>query len=164
MKKAEKTRGQKSKKTGRPSKYKKEYEEQVYKLCLLGAIDDEIADFFGVDVATINRWKLAHKEFRESLKKGKMIADSNIADSLYQRAKGYSHEDVHISNYQGDITVTKITKHYPPDTTAGIFWLKNRQPKKWRDKQEIKNEHNFNIISESLQEVLDESGIPQPKE
>lgn len=55
---------------------------------------------------------------------------------MFERATYYSHPDTHISNFQGDITVTPLTKHYPPDTTACIFWLKNRKPKDWRDKVE----------------------------
>lgn len=92
-----------------------------------------MADAFGVNVDTIYEWKNKHKLFSEAIKKGKEEADAHIADSLYQRAKGYSHDDVHISNYMGEITITPIKKHYPPDTTACIFWLKNRQKEIWRD-------------------------------
>ena len=88
--------------------------------------------------ATINRWKLAHPEFRESIKRAKEGADCQVAAALFQRAIGFSHPDVHISNYQGGVTVTPITKHYPPDPVSGIFWLKNRQPHLWRDRVEVK--------------------------
>lgn len=128
---------------GRPTKYKKEYAEQAYKLCLLGATDEELADFFDTTFQTVNAWKKAHPEFLESLKDGKERADAEIAKSLYHRAKGYEHSDIHISNYQGEITKTPIIKHYPPDTGAAMAWLKNRQPKKWRDKQEI--EHSGSV-------------------
>lgn len=117
----------------RPTKYKAEFEEKVYKLCLLGATDEEIADFFGVTERTINRWK-KKKGFCQAIKKGKIDADANVAESLYNRACGYKHPDVHISNYQGDITVTDIIKHYPPDTAAAFIWLKNRAG--WKDKSE----------------------------
>lgn len=117
---------------GRPTKYKKEFEEQAYKLCLLGATDEEMGDFFGVDERTINRWKKSKKGFCQSLKRGKRVADANVAESLYKRACGYEHPDTHISNYQGDITVTDIVKHYPPDTAACFIWLKNRAG--WKDK------------------------------
>ena len=125
------------KKDGRPTRYKAEYAEQSYKLCLLGYTDKELATFFNVCEATINNWKLNHSDFLESLKKGKALADGEIVDSLYNRALGYEHPDEHISNFQGEITKTKIIKHYAPDTTACIFWLKNRQPDKWRDKQVV---------------------------
>lgn len=121
---------------GAPTKYKDEYSEQVYKLCLMGAIDEQLADFFDVCVDTINEWKKVHTEFSESIKRGKQFADAEIANSLFHRAKGYEHPDVDLKMYEGQIIETKLTKHYPPDTTAAIFWLKNRQPKEWRDKQE----------------------------
>ncbi|MDO4694965.1 MAG: helix-turn-helix domain-containing protein [Eikenella sp.] len=109
---------------GRPGKYKPEYAEQAEKLCLIGATDDELADFFGVSVATLNNWKTARPEFLESIKKGKMLADAEVGKRLYQRALGYDAPD---------------GKHYPPDTVAAIFWLKNRRPQAWRDKPEPDN-------------------------
>lgn len=124
-------------KGGRPSKYKPEFNKQAYNLCLLGATDKGIANFFEVDEATINRWKLEFPEFCESLKEGKEHADAVVASSLFHRATGYSHKDVDIKIYKGKVIKTDLIKHYPPDSTAAIFWLKNRSPEKWRDKQEI---------------------------
>jgi len=72
----------------------------------------------------------------ESIKRGKEYADSNVADRLYQRAMGYEHAEDQIFQYQGEAVVVPTKKHYAPDTAAGIFWLKNRQPAKWRDKIE----------------------------
>ena len=126
-------------KGGAPTLYKDEYAMQVEKLCLLGAIDSELADFFNVCEATINNWKNDYPEFLESIKRGKQLADANVANRLYNRALGYSHEEDKIFNDQGSPLIVPTVKHYPPDTTAAIFWLKNRQPAKWRDKQEIDN-------------------------
>ena len=120
----------------RPSKYKQEYADQAYKLCLLGATDKELADFFGTTEQSINAWKDKYSEFFESIKRGKDDADAKIAQSLYHRAKGYKHEAVKILQHNGEVIQVPYTEHYPPDTTACIFWLKNRQPKLWRDKQE----------------------------
>jgi hypothetical protein len=92
-----------------------------------------MADFFKVTEQTLNNWKLIHSEFFEALKTAKEEADSRVKESLYRRALGYSHDEVHVSNYEGKITLTPIVKHYPPDTTACIFWLKNRRPQEWRD-------------------------------
>lgn len=120
--------------TGRPTSYKPEYVGQAGKLAALGATDREAADFFGVDEATIHRWKHSHPEFCESLKVGKEQADARVEQSLYRRALGYTHDAVKIAvNGQGEITQVPFTEHYPPDTTAAIFWLKNRKPKEWRD-------------------------------
>lgn len=121
---------------GRPTKYQDKYAEQVYKLCLLGLTDKELADFFEVDESTVNNWKLQHPDFLESIKKGKGYADAHVADRLYQRAMGYEHDEDQIFQYQGEPVVVPTKKHYAPDTAAGIFWLKNRQPSKWRDKIE----------------------------
>lgn len=118
------------------SKYKDEYAEQAYKLCLLGAKDTELADFFGVVEKTINNWKKQHPEFLQSLKEGKLQADAEIANSLYNRAKGYQATELREEESEGEFKKVKTTKHIPADATSAIFWLKNRQPAKWRDKQE----------------------------
>ena len=140
---------------GRPTDYKEEYNEQAYKLCLLGATDAEMGDFFGVTETTINNWKIAHPTFFESIKRGKVFADSNVAESLYKRATGYSHPEDKVFNNQGEPMIVPTVKHYPPDTGAAMAWLKNRQGTKWRDKQEL--EHSGQINSSDLsREELDQ--------
>jgi hypothetical protein len=125
---------------GRPSLYQLAYAEQARKLCLLGATDAELADFFGVQESTINNWKLDHPEFLESVKEGKELADANVADRLYQRATGYEHDAVKIltvsqgENQGAAVEQVPYVERYPPDTAAAIFWLKNRQKGKWRDR------------------------------
>lgn len=136
---------------GRPTEYAEEYAEIVYKLCLLGATDVEIADIFGVSETTVNEWKKKHEEFYFALKKGKLIADSEVASRLHQRALGYEHKDEEIKtlSMQGGGSVierVEVMKYYPPDPTSAIFWLKNRQPAKWRDKQEIDHTTNGDKI------------------
>jgi hypothetical protein len=124
---------------GRPTKYKPEYDEQVYKLCLLGLIDKEIARYFEISESTLNLWKLEHPSFSESIKNGKKNADAKVAASLYQRANGYEQPEDKIFQYEGAPVIVPTIKHYPPDVTAQIFWLKNRQSKIWRDKHEIES-------------------------
>ncbi len=106
-----------AKKTGRPSKYQSAYAEQAEKLCRLGATDKQLADFFDVSEVTLNAWKQEHPVFLKSLKAGKDYLDANVEQSLYHRAIGYEHPEVHITNYQGEITQTALTKKYAPDTT-----------------------------------------------
>lgn len=119
---------------GRPTKYKPTFVEQAKKLAALGATDREAAEFFEVNEATLHRWKHEHPEFCESLKVGKEQADARVEASLYRRALGYSHDAVKIAvNATGEVTEVPFTEHYPPDTTAAIFWLKNRKPEQWRD-------------------------------
>lgn len=121
---------------GRPSKFKPEFVGQAQKLAQLGATDREVADFFGVNEATVHRWKHEHPEFCESLKVGKEAADDRVEQSLYRRALGYSHDAVKIMTADGEVVHEAYVEHYPPDTTAAIFWLKNRRPGAWRDKTE----------------------------
>lgn len=130
---------EKSAPVGRPTKYKPEYVKQAYNLCLLGATNEQLAAAFDVTTTTIDNWISGIPEFLGAIKAGREEADAKVVKSLYQRAKGYSHPDVHIAVSQGDVIKTEITKHYAPDTTACIFWLKNRRPKEWRDKQDIEH-------------------------
>lgn len=123
---------------GRPSKYKPEFASQAAKLCALGATDQEIADFFEVEVRTIYRWKADNDKFCQALKAGKAVADERVERSLYQKAIGYEQEAVKIfmpANASAPIYAPYREK-VAPDTTACIFWLKNRRPSDWRDKVE----------------------------
>lgn len=118
----------------RPSKFKVEFTAQAEKLANLGATDREVAEFFEVDERTLHRWKHDHPEFCQSLKVGKEAADQRVEQSLYRRALGYSHDAVKIAvNADGKVTEVPFVEHYAPDTTAAIFWLKNRDPDRWRD-------------------------------
>lgn len=128
-----------SSKGGRPTKYKAEFAEQARKLCLLGATDADLAEFFEVAESTINKWKKDHKAFSESIKKGKIDADANVAHSLYKRATGYEQDIVKAFQYQGEPVIVPLTEKVAPDTTAAIFWLKNRQKDRWRDKQDLEH-------------------------
>lgn len=132
---------------GRPSSYKPEYAEQVKKLALLGATDQEMADFFEVDVRTVHRWKHDHEEFCHSLKAGKEAADDRVERSLYQRAIGYEQDEVKIFMPGGasEPVYAPFRAKVAPDTTAAIFWLKNRRKDDWRDRKEVEHSGNLNL-------------------
>ena len=121
---------------GRPTKYKAEYAEQAKKLCNLGATNTELADFFGVSVSTINLWLVTHQDFSDSVKRGKDVADDRVEESLFRRACGYEHDETDIRVVANELVMTPVRKHYPPDSTAMIFWLKNRRSDAWRDKSQ----------------------------
>ncbi|MEN1996833.1 hypothetical protein [Stenotrophomonas bentonitica] len=121
---------------GRPSKYKPEFAKQAAMMARKGWTDPEMAECFQVALSTLSLWKLKHPEFSEASKMGKAEADARVERALFERATGYQHADVHISNYQGEVTVTPVVKNYPPDPASMIFWLKNRKPENWRDKPE----------------------------
>ena len=121
----------------RPTSYREEYSDLAYKFCLLGATDVQLADFFDVCEQTINNWKHDHWGFLESLKRGKAIADAEVATSLFRRALGYEHPEDKVFNDGGKPLIVPTIKHYPPDSTAAIFWLKNRMPGVWQDRRDV---------------------------
>lgn len=102
-----------------------------------GLIDEQIAQNMGIRVTTLYDWKKRFPQFSEALKKGKEIVDRQVENALLKRALGYEYEEVK-EKFEGGIlkerTVTK--KEVVADTTAQIFWLKNRKPDTWRDKPE----------------------------
>jgi DNA-binding XRE family transcriptional regulator len=155
MVKRKKNSGKKKNKGGRPTKYSSLYADQVYRLALLGATDQQMAEIIGVSKRTFDYWKKKHKQFLHSLKRGKEKADAKIAHSLYQRALGYEHKDTYFATHKGQIISKTYIKHYPPDTTACIFWLKNRQRDKWRDKQQ--REHSGGMtLAQAISELHDD--------
>lgn len=126
---------------GRPSKYKPEFAEQASKLCALGLTDVEVSEFFGVSVRTLHRWKAEDEAFCHALKAAKSQADDRVERSLFERATGYAFVEqqaikIKVGPHEEKIEVVDVEKQVPPDTTACIFWLKNRKPKEWRDKVE----------------------------
>lgn len=102
-----------------------------------GLTDEQIAHNMGISVATLYNWKNEHLEILESLKRGKEVVDRQVENALLKRALGYEYEEVSEKFEGGVLTERKITKkQVAPDTTAQIFWLKNRKPSDWRDKPE----------------------------
>lgn len=133
---------------GRPSRIGEIDLVQLEKLCILGATDKQIADFFGISESTLNNYKHKSPQILESIKRGKLEADSKVADSLYQKALGYEHDHEEIHLYYGKPIRVQTRKKFAPDTLAGIFWLKNRQPELWRDKIHVDNNHSGSVKSE----------------
>lgn len=118
----------------RPEKWKDEYVRIAEGAAKLGATDREIAEMLGVSERTLNYWKHQRSELAEALKVGKQASDDRVEQALYRRALGYSHDATKIAvNAQGEVTQVPFVEHFPPDTTAAIFWLKNRRSAEWRD-------------------------------
>lgn len=130
------------------SLYKPENAEQARKFCLLGATDIEIADLFEVSVGTIAKWKKRHPEFAEGLRRGKDIANAEVASKLYKRAVGYTYQETSVRTTKAGAVTTTTTKHCPPDVTACVFFLKNRAKEKWKDRHET--EHTGNVTYHNL--------------
>lgn len=138
----------------RPSKYRDDFAVQAAKFCALGATDAQLADFFEVAVSTVSLWKVQHVKFSEALKVAKEKADQMVEQSLFRRAMGYECDEVDIKVVAGEVVQTPLRKIYPPDTTACIFWLKNRKPAEWRDR--VENVHSGEVgIKRIVREVID---------
>ena len=122
-------------KRGRPTLYRPEFVDLAYKFCLLGATNDDLARSLDVSATSIDEWIASKPDFACAIKKGKDEADAKVASRLFARAIGYEQKAVKIaSTPDGREHITEYIERFPPDTTACIFWLKNRQPAKWRDK------------------------------
>ena len=138
----------------RPSAYRREYARIALHYTLLGATDADLAAAFNVSRVTINAWKKKHPDFLYSLKRGKLVADAKVAECLYRRATGYDAPAVKIFIHNGKIVEHKYTEHIPPDVTAQIFWLKNRQPAQFREKPAV-------VVAVNNGEVVDLSKPPE---
>lgn len=140
------------KKAGRKSKFDGVSLEQVSKLASQGYTDIAMADFFGVATSTWHLWKTKYPEFEKAILDGKEAADAQVEISMYRRAIGYSHPETKVFCNRWGVVKEEVTKHYPPDVAAGKFWLTNRQPQKWAEKQEV--EHSGNItLGELLKDI-----------
>ena len=140
----------KKRRRGRPTKYRPEYAAQAYDLSKLGTIDEALADHFDVDVTTISKWKRDYPEFSQALKRGKAVADNEVAPALLSRALGAEYVERQafklreVKYVNGKrvreterIEVVEVLRRLPPDVTACIFWLKNRQRESWSDRHEV---------------------------
>lgn len=123
----------------RPSKWDEAFVRIAREASRLGATDADLADILGVSVRTVRSWQVEKPDFAKALRLGKAVADGSVERSLYQRALGYEHDETDIRVVGTRLVKTPMRKHYPPDTTAAIFWLKNRKPKEWRDKQQLEH-------------------------
>lgn len=118
-----------------------------------GLTDEQIAHNMGIKRQTLYDWKKKYPDISDALKRGKEVVDRQVENSLLKRALGYEYEEVTKELINGTMLITKKVKKYqPPDTTAAIFWLKNRRPDKWRDKRDV--EHSGKVANK-----IDLSGL-----
>ena len=125
---------------GRPSHYKPEFAEQAFELCLAGATNRDLAETFEVGHSTIDNWLHKHPEFAQAVRRGRGLADGKVAHGLYARAIGYSYETTRVVLCKGEPVAVPQTVHKPPDVRAAIFWLRNRQPGRWRGSGQARHE------------------------
>lgn len=109
-----------------------------------GLTDEQIAKNIGINRDTLYRWKKAHSDISDALKRGKEVIDRQVENALLKRALGYTYDEV---TFEDGVEVKRVRKQVAPDTTAQIFWLKNRKPEEWRDKREIvKDDDNDQVL------------------
>ena len=136
-------------KKGRPTKYNPEHDKMLFRLCLLGATNEELAKALDINIDTLYAWMHDDPVFSDALKKGREEADGNVVGALYKKAVGYKYEE-EVMTQQGVQTIIKTAQ---PDTTSIIFFLKNRRPDKWRDRHEYK--HEVSGIDEEKSKLTD---------
>ena len=136
---------------GRPSKFKPEMAERARTMATAGAVDWEIAVALGISLTSLYTWKAQHPDFDKALQRGKDVADDVVEAALFRRATGYSHDAVKILQNAGEAVVVPYVEHVAPDTNAAKFWLLNRRPTKWRDRQEV--EHSGSLTLGDLVEA-----------
>lgn len=125
---------------GRPSYYKPEYDEFMYRFALLGYDDDELAEFLGVSPATFAAWLVKYPSFLDSRSRGKEKSNTEVEAALRARALGYSHETEKVFLGPGGQIVTHVTtQHYPPDAKSAELWLHNRSQTRWKDRRVVEN-------------------------
>ena len=113
-----------------------------------GLTQQQIANNLGISIDTLIENKKKYSEFNDALKKGKEVIDFEVENALLKRALGYKYDEV---TYENGVETKRVTKEVQPDTTAQIFWLKNRQVKKWRDKVEIADNDAIKKLDELLE-------------
>lgn len=127
-----------------------------------GLTDEQIAKNLGIAYSTFKEYKKKYSAFSATLKKGKEVVDIQVENALLKRALGYEYEEVKEEYECGELAkTTRTKKQIAPDVTAQIFWLKNRRPDKWRDKQDIKVDGNINnpyekLTTEDLKKLIDD--------
>lgn len=99
-----------------------------------GLVDKQIAENMGISRSTLNSWKDRYQDISDTLKRGKEVIDRQVENALLKRALGYKYDEVTVEN---GVEIKRVTKEVVPDTTAQIFWLKNRKPEDWRDKKDL---------------------------
>ena len=125
-----------------------------------GLTDEQIAKNIGINRTTLYDWKKKETNIADALKKGKEIIDFEVENALLKRALGYEYEE---ETYENGILTKKVKKQVAPDTTAQIFWLKNRKKEQWREKVEVvKTDEDLQNINKNISNIANLLNNPKP--
>lgn len=165
---AERCREDGQRRRGPKPQYNPKYAQIARVMCAQGATDSVLADALGVCSNTILNWQAEYPAFKEAVAYGKaQVFDPLVERSLAMRAIGYSvdTEDIKVTK-DGGVLRIPVRKHYPPDVTACIFWLKNRRPELWRDVWKIETENKTEMqkldstqLLQMIKEEMAELGV-----
>ena len=156
-----------------PRIYESSIPGRILDLAKLGLTISEMAGAIGVKVGTLETWLHAKEEVREAYEKGRWIHDHAVELSLMQRALGFDYwEEKHVDGVDAIgrpySYTTRVKKKVLADTTAQIFWLKNRSSDRWRDTYKPSEMHltqvnnvNFEAMSSDELDLLWSAGIKQ---
>lgn len=140
-------------KRGQKSGFNERFQETFVRLSKDGKTLEQIADVIGVSSRTLQNWMGKHPDLFRAVKEARQVADDLVEAALFSRALGYSHPEEKIFCSEGMICRADTVKHYPPETQAAMFWLRNRQPARWREKNEADvtvNNHVNMLTDEQL--------------
>jgi hypothetical protein len=132
---------------GRPTRFEPEMCEQAHNYCLLGATNDELADFFHVSSSTIDRWIAGRTDFGDAVRSGRVVADARVARGLYGRAVGYDRMVERSVIVGGKLRPVASTVHYPPNVQACIFWLRHRRRETWGDRAPASDDDSYDPVA-----------------
>ena len=125
-----------------------------------GLTDEQIAKNIGINRTTLYDWKKKEVNIANALKKGKEVVDFEVENALLKRALGYEYEE---ETYENGILTKKVKKQVAPDTTAQIFWLKNRKKEQWREKVEVvKTDEDLQNINKNISNIANLLNNPKP--
>jgi len=133
---------------GRPSDYNSKLHPKLgYNLALRGLTDEQMADELGISVPTLYAWHKKHPDFLKAIKDGKENPDAAVEGALFKKATGFKQLVKKPMVASGVVEIVEFEQTVDPDTTAQIFYLKNRRPDRWRDKQEIEHTGELNFTN-----------------
>jgi hypothetical protein len=139
---------------GRPLEYSPELIPVVKDFSDAGLSQEQMAQLLKIATQTLWDWMQKNPDFSDAVKGGKGISDDKVERSLYERALGYSHPEDQIFQFQGSPVIVPTVKHYPPDATSAIFWLKNRRPENWRERLELEIVGKLNDLAVGMGNIV----------